>query len=470
MDVELTQRGRGSKTYRRAALLLLLLLWLGSAALAQSSADVTGSVPSGSATNNTLKLTLRDAINMAIRYNLGQIESQENLRAVRGQRLQALSVLLPQVSAGITENVEQTTTAPLGIKSPVIPGVVGPFSYSTAEISASQVILSVESIQRLRAARSVEQAADLSYRDTLDVITLTVANAYLQVIESASRIQAAEAQVRNAQAIYDQAVGDLRAGTSAKIDVTRSSVQLHTEQYNLSVARYNFEIVKLRLGRAIGLPLGQPFELAESLPYSDLEPPSLEDALRDAYRSRNDLGAAIASAEAAQKQVSGFRGERYPSLALAGDYGVQGATFGHSHGIFGFQAGIRVPVFTGGRIKGEVETAEAALQQRKAEVENLRGQIDFDVRAAYLALRAATEQVTVAKQSVDLANEDLGRSKERFSAGVADSVELVQAQQALAIANDQYIVGLYAHNLAKLQLARAMGVARSSYSRYLSTK
>ena len=450
--------------------LLFLMLLLAPMASAQSSAAIAGSVPSGPATNDIIKLTLRDAINMALRYNLGQIESRENVSAVRGQRLQALSFLLPQVNAGLTENVEQATTAPLGIKSPLIPTVFGPFSYTTADISVSQNILSIQSIQRYRAARTAQQAASLSYNDTLDVITLTVGNSYLQVIEATSRIEAAEAQVRNAQAIYDQAVEDLHAGTSPKIDVTRSSVQLHTEQYNLSVARNNFSIAKLSLGRAIGLPLGQQFELAESLPYSDLEPPTIEDALASAYRSRNDFRSALSSVQAAEKDLSAARGQRYPVIAVGGDYGVQGTTFGHSHGIFGFQAGVRVPVFTGERINGEVTTAEAVLHQRKAEAENLRGQIDYDVRTAYLNLGAAKEQVTVARQNVDLANENLARSKERFSAGVTDSVEVVQAQQALASANDQYIVSLYAHNLAKLQLARALGVARTNYNQYLATK
>ena len=180
---------------------------------------------------------------MAIRSNLGEIESLENRRAARSQRLQALSLLLPHVNAGITENVGQATTAPLGIRSPLIPRFVGPFSFITAHARASQTLFSFEPIQRFRAARTAEQAAQLSYNDALDVISLTVGNAGLQIIEAASRITAVEAQVQNTQAMYDQAVSDFRAGTSPKTEVTRSAVQLHTEQYNLGVACNNFEIV-----------------------------------------------------------------------------------------------------------------------------------------------------------------------------------------------------------------------------------
>ena len=426
-----------------------------------------GSVPSGTATSEVLHLTLRDAINRAVRCNLGQIESGENAGIARGQRLRALSALLPQVSAGASENVEQFSKATLGIKIPQIPDVIGPFSYSTAQANASQTLFSFESIQRFHAAGSAEQAAQLTYSDTLDTITLIVGNTYLQVIQAGSRVTAGEAQVKNAQALFDQAIDQLQAGTSPKIDVTRSGVQLHTEQYNLSIARNNFAIAKLNLSRAIGLPLGQRFDLTDQLPYAEINPQTVEDALSTAYKSRSDFLAAVSSVRSSQRQLSATRAERYPVLATSGDYGVQGPNFGRLHGAFTFQAGVSIPIFTGGRIKGDITEAESVLRQRKAEAEDVRGQIDYDVRTAFLNLQAATEQVVVARQNVDLANENLSRSQERFAAGVTDGVEVVQAQQSLASANDQYISSLYSHNVAKLQLARALGVARTNYGQYL---
>jgi outer membrane protein TolC len=405
---------------------------------------------------------------MAARNNLGQIESGENARIARGQRLRAMSTLLPQVTAGAAENVEQFSASTLGIKVPQVPAVIGPFSYSTAQANANLSLFNFESIQRFRAARSTEQAAQLTYNDTLDVITLIVGNAYLEVIQAGSRIEAEEAQVKNAQALYDQAADQLQSGTSTKIDVTRSGVQLHTEQYNLSIARNNFAIAKLNLSRAIGLPLGQAFDLADQVPYADFHPQTVEDALNTAYKTRSDFRAALSIEKSAQQQLSATRCERYPVLAVNGDYGVQGPNPGTLHGAFTFQAGVSVPIFTSGRIKGDITAAEAALRQRKAEAENLRGQIDYDVRTAFLNLQAAQQQITVAKENVDLANENLSRSQERFAAGVTDSVEVVQAQQALASANDQYISSLYNHNLSKLQLARALGVARTNYNQYLA--
>jgi len=448
----------------------------GMAGRSQSSTSIqgtvlSGSVPSGPASNEVLHLTLRDAVSRALRYNLGTIESGENVTTARGQRLLALSNLLPQVSAGVTESVEQTSVAVLGIKNvPQIPRVIGPFSYSSADASVSATLFNFSSIQRFRAARTAEDAAKLSYQDTLDAVTLVVGNSYLQVIEAGSRVEAQAAQVRNAKALYDQALDSFQAGTAPKIDVTRTEVQLHTEQYSLSVARNNFDIAKLSLARAIGLPLGQQFDLADTLPYADINPPTVDEALKQAYNSRSDFRSALDSQKAAERDLSAARGERYPVIAMNGDYSDVGATFGHSNGNFAVEAGVRVPLFTGGRIKGDITEAQASLRQRKAEAENVRGQIDYDVRTAYLNLNAAKEQVDVGKQNVDLANESLARSKDRFTSGVTDSVEVVQAEQALASANDQYITSVYNHSLAKLELARALGVARTDYSQYLGRK
>jgi outer membrane protein TolC len=437
------------------------------------STALTGSIPSGPAADEVVQLTLRDALKMALRYNLGAVESGQNAQIARGQRLLALSNLLPQVSAGASENVEQVNLATFGLnglKSQGIPNVVGPFSYSSVDASVSQTLFSYESIQRFRAARTAEQAAQLSYQDILDVVTLTVGNAYLRIIEADSRIKAQEAQVQNARALYDRAIDQVQAGTTPRIDATRTEVQLHTEEYNLSIARNNFALTKLALGRAIGLPLGQQFELADTFPYSDTTPLSVDDALQIAFKSRSDFRSALDSQKAAAQTLSATKGERYPTVAVNGSYGDIGPTFGNSHGDFTFQAGIRVPLFTGGRIKGDITQAEAALRQRKAEAENIRGQIDQDVRTALLNLNAAKEQVEVAKQNVELANESLARSKDRFTSGVTDSVEVVQAEQALASANDQYITSLYNHNFAKLSLARALGVARTNSNQYLGEK
>src|SRR5271154_4331780 len=334
---KLTSKGKGSALNRLAgfsfaAVVAVFAVLIGGATTKAQNTAVAGSVPSGLASDQVLQLTLRDAVNTALRYNLEAIESGQNAQIARGQRLLALSNLLPQVSAGASENVQQVNLATFGLNGlkTGIPTVVGPFSYSSVDASVSQTLFSFESIQRFRAARTAEQAAQLSYQDILDVVTLTVGNAYLQVIEASSRIDAQQAQVRNAQALYDQAVEEYQAGTSPRIEATRTEVQLHTEEYNLSVARNNFAIAKLTLARGIGLPLGQAFDATDQLPYSDINPPTVEDALKTAYSWRSDFRSALDSEKAAQQSLAAAKGEGYPVATLRGDYGDVGATFDHS--------------------------------------------------------------------------------------------------------------------------------------------
>jgi outer membrane protein TolC len=202
-------------------------------------------------------------------------------------------------------------------------------------------------------------------------------------------------------------------------------------------------------------------QFSYQLPYCDINTPTVEEALQTTYKSRSDFRAALDSQKAAQQTLAAAKGERYPVVAMNGDNSDLGTTFGHSHGKFDFQAGVSVPLFTGGRIKGDITQAEAALRQRKAEAENARGRLDYDVRTAFLNLNAAKEQVNAAQKNVALVNENLERSRDRFTSGVTDSVEVVQSEQSLASADDQYITSVYNHNLAELSLARAPSASRA---------
>ena len=463
------QAHRGASRMSAFLLCTLVLATAQRHTFSQSSL-IGGSVPSGPATSSVLHLSLRDAIQRGLQYNLAEIESDQNTGIARGERLIALSKLLPQVNGDASEEIQQLDLSSLGLKIPGVPNVIGPFGVSGVEGTINQTIFSSESVRRLLAARSAEQAAQLNYQDTLDLVTLSVGNAYLLVIEAGSRIEAQEAQVRNARVLFDQARDEVEAGTVPRIDETQTEVQLHSEEYTLSVTRNNFAVAKLNLARAIGLPLGQQFDLTDQLPYSEVTSLNLDEALSIANHSRSDLKAAMASQHSAAQSLSAARMERLPIITASGHYGDQGTTFAQSHGEFTFQGEISVPLFTGGRIKGDIAEAQATLRQRIADTENLRGQIDYDVRTAFLNLNAANEQVTVARQNVGLANDSLTRSKDRFASGVTNSVEVVQAEQSLANADDQYITSLYNYNFAKLSLARALGEARTNFEQYLGGK
>jgi outer membrane protein TolC len=236
------------------------------------------------------------------------------------------------------------------------------------------------------------------------------------------------------------------------------------------VARNNYAKEKLQLARTIGLPPSQEFNLTDKAPYEPLAPLSLEEALRRAYRDRPDYLSAQQQVLSAERLRSAATAEHLPTLGISGNYGAAGVNIGDSHGVFLAGVTLEIPIFAGGRSHADALQAEAALRQSRQQLANLRTQIDYEIRTALLDLNAASDQVQVAKSSLDLANQTLEQARDRFTAGVADNLEVVQAQETVAAANENYIASLYAHNVAKVSLARAIGFAEQGVRLYLEGK
>ena len=251
------------------------------------------------------------------------------------------------------------------------------------------------------------------------------------------------------------------------IEVLRAEVEMQGRQQRVLAARNEFERAKLTLARAIGLPAAQQIELAENIPYRPAPEISLEQAMAHAYQQRSDYLAAQARVHAAELNVRGARDERLPTLQVNGDYGLIGPNAGTARQTFSAAAGIRLPIFQGGKVRGDVEVAEAALNQRRLEADDLRGRIEYEVRTAFLDVQAAGQQVEVAQQAVQLAQTAEQQARDRFAAGVTGNLEVVQAQQALATAHENLISALNAHNISKLLLARSLGVAEQRVREYL---
>ncbi len=429
-----------------------------------------GSVASGQATGGILRLSLDDVIQRALHQNLGLLLGDLRTRSARAQQLQELSRLLPSITGVASANVAQENLAARGINFPGVPLVVGPFSFFDARAYLSQPVLDLSALNRERASVQNVSAAQYSYQDARNFVVFVAAAAYLQALSSGSRIVDAQAQLATAQALLAKAVDLHKAGLSPAIDELRSQVQQQTRQQALVTVRNDFAKNKLTLARIIGLPAGQEIELADTAPYSSLDGIGLQDALRRAYDSRPDLKSAAAQVRAAELNRRATQSERLPTVGVDADYGDIGETLAHTHGTFHVTGSVRIPIFTGGRIRGEVMQAGVVVDQKNSELEDLRGRVDFEIRAAFLDLNAAAEQVRLGASSTELAQKALEQSRDRFSAGVADNLELVQAQEALAGANDFYISSLYSYNLAKLTLARAMGVAEAEGRRYLEGK
>jgi outer membrane protein TolC len=448
-------------------------LFAGSELFAQQG-QFQGSVPTGTLSPVPLALTLRDAIDRGLKTNLGLLVSGSASDASRGERLRALSALLPQVTGAVTQNEDQIDLATYGFSFHFpgisIPAIVGPFHYTDVRAYGSWSVYDYNLHKNHLAAKENERAAQLSFKDARDLVVQAAANAYLLVIADSSRVESLRAQVATDQAIYDRTADQKLAGTAAGIDVLRSHVELQQQQQQLVAQRNQFAKDKLALGRIIGLPLGQDFNIAESVPFSALTVMTPEEVLRTAYSQRADYQSAQATVRAAEASVQAARGERYPNVGVTADYGDVGLTLAESHGTFSFQAAAKFNIFDGERIKGDIIQARAALKQRQDELDDLRGQIDYQVRSALLDIQSASDLVAVARSNLDLANQTLDQARDRFTAGVTDNIEVVQAQGSVAIANDNLISALYAHNIAKVELARATGSAEQQLQKFMEVR
>jgi len=462
---------------------VLLLLFAVTGVLAQNSAPTpsislpgsqspfTGSEPESKATAGVLQLGFQDAIDRGLRNNLGLLLSGDQTITARGERWKELSNLLPNLSARVQENVQTLSLTAFGFNSSVfhlpVPRVIGPFNYFDARLSLSQSLFNFQDLEKERAASESLKSAQYTFKDARELVVLAVGNGYLMAIAAAARIETAEAQVTNAQALYNKAVDQQTAGLSPAIDTLRAHVELQTRQQQLIAARDDFARQKLSLGRVIGLASGQEFVLTEKLPYQTMTPLPVDVYLQRAYASRSDYQAAAAQVRAAELSRRGATAGHYPSLDIGANFGDIGVNPGQSNGTWQVDGGLTIPIFAGGKTHSDVLEAEAQLRQARSQLNDLRGRIDYEVRASLLDLNSAAEQVEVARSSVDLAEQALTQSRDRFTAGVTDNLEVVQAQESVASAHESYIQSLYAHNLAKIELARAIGNAEQGVESYL---
>jgi outer membrane protein TolC len=301
------------------------------------------------------------------------------------------------------------------------------------------------------------QAAELTLQDTRSVVGLGVRNLYLQALASASRLTAARAQTDTARALLTQATDLKNAGVVPGIDVLRAQVQVRSQEQRAILAENDFEKGKLQLARAIGLPLGQGFELADEMPYAPLQSMDLDTALAQAMRTRDDYRAAEARLQAALESKRAALANNYPSLNVSADYGNLGQSRADAHSTYTLLAQVRIPLFDAATTRGHVLETSGDLQRRQAELDDFRAQVEYEVRSAYLDVRAAEQQLEAARDQVALANQELEQTRDRFAAGVTGNIEVVQAQESVATATENYISSLYSHNLAKASLAHAIG-------------
>ena len=433
-----------------------------------ATASFFGGVPTGTATTEPIALSITEAIARALKYNLGVLNAEQSIDRANGARWRELSNLLPNVNGRLSETRQKVNLAAFGFPLPAgFPSIVGPFNIFDARVYVSQSVLDLRALNDMRAETHNAAAAEYSYKSARDLVVLVSGNAYLQALAAAARADSARAQEQTADALYRQA-GNLRqSGIIAGIDVLRADVQLSTQRQRATAAQNDFEKAKLQLARIVGLPIGQPFTLSDELPYLPVPTMTLEDALDSAYKTRPDYQAALERVQAAEASRRAVLSEALPSVRVNADFGDLGSTPGDARGTFALFGAVNVPIFQGGRTRGRLLEADADLRARKAEAEDLKAGIYYDLRSAFLDLQATDEQLRVATRARELAAQQLTQARDRFAAGVASNIEVIQAQEAVTIAAEQYIAALYGYNVAKGLLARGLGVAESAAQQFL---
>ena len=438
----------------------------------QVQGPFTGSTSSVARMPFSGKLSLREAVQRALQYNLGSVGLAQAVQQAHGQSRTARSSLLPNFNGdfAVTDETENLQTIGLTFKFPgfSIPTLIGPFSYTDVRARLSQTVANMTELNNYRASKETLTANQFTVQDARDLVVLAVGGAYLQVLAAQARVQAEQVEVDTANALYMQTTQQFNFGKAAQLDVNRSQVEFLTERQRLLTLQDDAAKQKINLARLTGLPVNAQYELTDQIPFSAAPAVGVEDALKKALDQRADLKAAQAQVRAAERALAAAKDERLPSLAVNADYGAIGSTLPQAHGTFTVVATLSVPIWQGGRAAGDIEQATATLAQRQAELDDLKGQIESEVRNAYLDLQAATSQVDLAQQNITLSQQTLGQMRTRLEAGVSNNVEVVQSQQTVSSAQLDYINSVFAHNIAKLSLARAIGNAADSLPQFLS--
>lgn len=410
-----------------------------------------------------LPLSLPKAIQLATAPN-GNLRLQivrEGVALAEARRRQALGAFLPNLEGTIGASNQTRNLAAFGLNFPSnplfsVPSFVGPFTVLDYRASATQTILDLSSIYRYQAARLQKEVASAEVRNSNELTLQLIARTYVLALKAEATLDTANANLSLAERLVRFAESQKRAGTATGIEVTRAKVQLQNEKQRLLAAENELETSQLQLKRAIGIDLGQPLELTDRMNDGTDQIPTTESALESALAQRPDLIAQQKRQTSLQLNRKSITSERLPSLAASGDYGTigNGAALVPTRSV---AIGLRVPIFDGGRREARIAESAAVLRQESLRAEDLKRQIELEVRTALTTMKNAKSQIETAKLGLELAQNELAQAERRVEAGVANSVELTDAQTRLTRARDNNLAALYLFNLARIDVASATG-------------
>jgi len=466
------------------AVLALLALALAAGPLCAQQANPTsaanpfyGSVTLQPATEDTLKLSLDEAIGLGLKNNLGLKEAEYGEKLLQGEKNVALQEFLPTILLSGATGVYQhdlaalgfgpSTIAKFGSKVPAGLSLITRDDLTTGQVSFSETLFSGPVIAAYKGAGAAERAAHFAKMSARGEVVQQVATAYLHAIAAASEVDNAKAQEAEDQTQLDHAHNAHLAGTAANLDELRARVQLQAQQQSRILAENALEKDLILLKREIGVAPGQKIALTDPAPYSELAAQTPEEVRAVAYKSRQDYQNLQNQAIEYKAIHLAYRSQRLPTLSFSGYYGTDTVTGVNTHGNFMAQGTLSVPLFREAKLRGDVEASAAQMDAINDQLADLRGHIDQQVRSALLDASASAQLVKVARSNVDLATRELSDETDRVSAGVDDNLPLVTAQATLAAAQNNVVESLYQYNVAKLALARAAGVLELQYRDYL---
>lgn len=418
-------------------------------------------------------LTLAEAVRMGLAYNISAVGLVHAARQARAQADLARSALRPSIVGWASDSEQKINLAAAGLQFDLpIPGFTlpesaGPFNVVDLRARLSQALFDEPAKHAYRAAVETARASDLAAQNSKDAIALVVGSSYLQAVAAQARFRSASSQIETARTLLQRVTQQRAAGLAAPIDVNRAQLEVFRHQQRLTALQVDFGKQKIALARLIGMAPTDQYDLETDVAFSPAPGISVDDAVRQAAQARLDIKVAESRVRAAELALAAAQASHLPSVTVNADYGVNRANAYSAQQTYSFSAAVKVPIWEGGRTQSSIEQAQSVLEQRRAELDDVRGDVEAEVRKNYLDLQAAVGQIDVARMNVTVSADTLRLARQRFDAGVGDNVAVVQSQEMSAAAELDYITSVLAHNLSKLELARAVGRAADGLSEFL---
>ncbi len=429
------------------------------------------SVAAPAATAPTQRLTLEQAVALAIKQNptqqIGLINAAESVQDKNISR----SAFLPQANLRVADSANRVNLhaefggKPIFPGSPELPGHIGPYQIFSAGPTFSSPIIDLSLWRRYQAARENVTASKADSLSTREQVILLVVSQYIGTLRSVANVEASRSRVELAQALYDQAADLQKEGVGTGIDTLRANVELQNEKQVLIQAENDRDASLFGLSKLLNLDPRQRIELADSLSFFDTPQPEVDSSIDQALSAREEWKAIEAREKSAKFDKQSTQYERLPSLRFDGNWAYLGTNINNGIPTYQYQASFDVPIFTSGRIKAEVTKSDLELQKLEQQKADLRNQIALDVKTSLLNLQSARNEVQVANLGIKLAKDEVDQARDRFKAGVANNIEVIQAQDALSRANDNQIAALYRFNQARADYARAIGQMEKTYAK-----